>query len=272
MIGDQLRRLREARGLSREAAAQTVHLPELTLTRLELGRALLLPHEITSLLRLYQVDDSLRAAFLSLAERTGSMASWSAFREVVPSWFEMYLGLEQLATSIRTYQSTFVPGLFQTADYAREVIRCGTPMISDDEIDQRVQLRMARQQAVIGPNPPTIWAVIDEEAVRRQVGDRKIMRAQVRRLIELADIPGVTIHLMPFNVGGYAATAQPFTIFRLPHREIRTVVYLERHIGATYLDALDDVEAYKVLMTSIGADALRWPDTRAFLTSLAGSI
>jgi transcriptional regulator with XRE-family HTH domain len=270
MVGDHLRRLREARGLSRRAAAEALRRSELDLTRLELGRARFLAQEIASLLRVYQVEDPRTVeTYLGLARNGGAMQDWAGFHQVVPSWFEMYLGLERLATDIRTYQTHYVPGIFQTEEYAREVIRGGTPLIAADELERRVELRLARQDVLTAPDAPEIWAVIDEGVLHRPAVNRRIMHTQLRRLLEIAELPNVTLQLMPFNVGGYAASTEPFTLFRLPHQEIRGVVYLEHPTGATYLDAPADVEPYRMLMAGIGTDAMRAPACVRRLTELA---
>jgi hypothetical protein len=174
---------------------------------------------------------------------------------LLPSWFETYLGLEQSATVIRTYQAQFIPGLLQTADYARAVIRLVHDHEPPEEIDRRVELRMRRQQILDRPNPPTVWVVIDESALRRPIGGVPVMRAQIEHLITATKRPHVTLQLLPYDVGGHAAAGGPFTIVRFPEADLPDVVYLEQLTSALYLDKRPDLDRYKAVMEQISVQA-----------------
>jgi len=268
MLGAELRRLREERGLSRLAAARAIHAPESTITRLELGRAVADHETVDVLLTLYDVEDPrAREAYLTILEHGNAPGWWREYRAALPSWFEAYVGLEQSATHIRTYQARFVPALFQTRAYARAVTRFGK-LDEDPEIEQWVELRMARQALLDQDDPPKVWVVLDEALLRRPVGSRAVMREQIDRLLEYAERPNVTLLILPFNVGGHGAGAGSFTVLRLAHRDVRELVYLEQLTTSVYLDDREDVEGYKRVLDRMAADALSAQETKAMLRQL----
>ncbi|MGH8966206.1 MAG: helix-turn-helix domain-containing protein, partial [Actinomycetes bacterium] len=183
-LGSKLRRLREASGITREAAGYAIRGSSAKISRLELGRTGFKERDVTDLLTLYGVtDEHERDVSLALARQANAPGWWREYGDVLPSWFETYLGLEQAASVIRTYEPQFVPGLLQTEDCARAVIGLGHPSGSGEEIERRVGLRMRRQEVLTKPGAPTLWAVLDEAALWR-LGRRSMMRAQVRHLIE----------------------------------------------------------------------------------------
>lgn len=268
MLGAELRRLRENRGISRLAAARSIHAPESMITRLELGRAVGDHETVTSLLTLYGVDDArAREAYLTILEHGSAPGWWREYRAALPAWFEAYVGLEQSATHIRTYQARFVPGLFQTRAYAEAVTRFGR--IDDDpEIERWVELRMARQALLDRDDPPKVWVVLDEALLRRPVGSAAVMHEQINRLLEYAERPNVTLLILPFNVGGHGAGAGSFTVLRLAHRDVRELVYLEQLTTSVYLDDREDVEGYKRVLDRMSADALSAAETRSMLREM----
>ncbi len=255
-LGGQLRRLRQDRGITPETAADTIRASHAKISRLERGRVSFKERDIADLLTLYGVTDpDEREAFLSLARQANSPGWWHQYSDLLPNWFETYLGLEQSAAVIRTYQAQFVPGLLQTADYARAVIRLVHDHEPQEEIDRRVELRMRRQQILDQPNPPTVWVVIDESALRRPIGGVPVMRAQIEHLITATKRPNVTLQLLPYDVGGHAAAGGPFTIVRFPEADLPDVVYLEQLTSALYLDKRPDLDRYKAVMEQISVQA-----------------
>jgi hypothetical protein len=167
---------------------------------------------------------------------------------VLPSWFEAYVGLEEAATQMRSYQVQFIFGLLQTPDYARAVIRLDHPAASSREIDRRVSLRLARQMLLTRPDPPNIWVVLDEAVLRRPLGGAQIMRGQLRHLLEMAERPTVTIQVIPFLAGGHAAAGGPFTILRFAEDDLPDIVYLEQLTSALYLDKQETIDSYLMVM------------------------
>jgi hypothetical protein len=249
LLGAHLRRLREARGVSREDAGWEIRASESKISRMELGRVGFKERDVADLLSLYGVDDEdERARLLTLARGTNAPGWWHRYGDVLPNWFQSYLGLEATATLIRTYEVQFVPGLLQTRDYARSVVLLGHSRAHPEEIERRVGLRIARQQLLTRPDPPQLWAVVDEAALRRSVAGPAVMRAQIEALIEATKLPNVRLQVVPFRVGGHAAAGGAFTILRFPDEDLPDVVYVEQLTSALYLDKRDDVDHYAAAM------------------------
>jgi transcriptional regulator with XRE-family HTH domain len=264
LLGAQLRRLREARGISREQAGHAIRGSGSKLSRLELGRVSFKARDVADLLTLYGVtDESERAELLAMVRDANRPGWWHRYGDILSGGFEAYVGLEEAATRVRTYEVQVVPGLMQTEDYARALIHSARPETSAEEADRRVELLVARQQLLTRANPPRIWAVVDEAALRRPVGGPAVMRAQLQHLIELTALPQVTLQVMPFRSGGHAAVRGPFTILRFEGAELPDVVYVEQLTSALYLDKRDDLDRYSATMESLcrqaeaGADAVR---------------
>ncbi len=256
VLGVHLRRLRERSRISREAAGESIRASHAKISRLELGRVGCKQRDLDDLLTLYGVEDERdRAVFLALANQASSPGWWHQYNDVLPSWFEVYVGLEQSASIIRTFQVQFVPGLLQAEGYAREVVKLGCPNLETREIERRVALRMSRQDFLVQPDAPSLWAVVDEAAVRRVLGSGKVMRQQLQRLIELTEQRNITIQVVPFDVGGHVAGGGPFSILRFPEPDLPDVVYLEQLRSALYLDKSQDVDAYRAVMDRLCAQA-----------------
>jgi transcriptional regulator with XRE-family HTH domain len=256
LLGSQLRRLREQRGVSRQDAGYVIRASESKISRLELGRVSFKERDVADLLSLYGVaDEAEREALLGLAREANAPGWWHRYADVLPGWFQTYVGLEEAAGLIRTYELQFVPGLIQSEEYARAVYRLGNADASEDEIEQRVSLRMQRQQRLTGPSPPRVWAVLDEAALRRPIGGTEVMRGQLAYLIEVSKLPNVTVQVMPFKFGGHAAEGGAFTILRFPEPDLPDVVYVETLTGALYLDKRDDVDTYMQAMERLAVDS-----------------
>jgi transcriptional regulator with XRE-family HTH domain len=256
VIGTQLRRWREDNGISREAAGEHIRASHAKISRLELGRVGFKERDLIDLLDLYGItDEQEREEFLDLAKRANARGWWHQHGAVLPSWFEMYLGLEQAAKVIRTYQVQFVPGLLQCEEYARGVIVVGHQSDSADEIERRVHLRMTRQKMLTEPGAPQLWAVLDEAALSRPFGPRHVMRAQLEHLLEIMDLPNVTVQVLPFRFGSHAAAGGAFTILRFAESDLPDIVYLEQLNSAVYLDKRSDVEDYLSVMERVSVRA-----------------
>lgn len=267
-LGTQLRRLREASGITREAAGHAIRASHAKISRLELGRVGFKQRDVADLLTLYGItDEQEREAFLALARQANAPGWWHQYSGLLPHWFEMYLGLEQASSVIRTYEPQLVPGLLQTEECARTVIRLGYPSESADDIERRVALRMRRQELLTQPGAPNLWAVVDEAALWR-LGGRSVMRGQIQHLIELAELPNVTLQAVPFYSGGHAAAGGPFTILRFAEPDLPDIVYLEQLTSALYLDKSQDVDHYLVVMDRLCVQAKSPSKTSRFLASL----
>lgn len=256
VLGTQLRRLREKAGITREAAGHAIRGSHAKISRLELGRVSCKERDVADLLTLYDVtDEELRADFLKLARRTSSPGWWHQYGDVLPGWFETHLGLEEAASVIRTYEVQFVPGLLQTAEYARAVAQLGHPRSTPEEIERRVELRIQRQKLLTLPDAPRIWAVIDEASLRRPLGGPEVMADQLRHLLEMAELPNITLQIAPFSLGGLAAAGGPITILRFLEPDLPDIVYLEQLTSALYLDKRDDVDHYLAVMDRLSAQS-----------------
>jgi transcriptional regulator with XRE-family HTH domain len=269
----QLRRLREARGITREVAGEAIRASHAKISRLELGRVGFKARDVADLLTLYGVTDAQeRDAFLTLVRRANEPGWWRQYGDVLSSWFETYLGLEQASSVIRTYEVQFVPGLLQTEDCARAVIQLCQLHGSAEEVDRRVALRMARQTFLTQPGAPDYWAVIDEAVLRRPLGSRQALRAQIHHLIEMAQLPNITIQVVPFHAGGHAAAGGPFTILRFDEPDLPDIVYLEQLTSAVYLDKKRETDNYLVVMNLLCVEAESPADTTNFLKQILTEI
>ncbi len=257
MLGSQLRRLREAGGVSREEAGYSIRASESKISRMELGRVGFKERDVADLLTLYGVvGDGERGALLAMVGEANAATWWHGYGDVVPSWFQNYLGLEEAASQIRSYEVQFVHGLLQTADYARAVIRLGNASAGPEEIERRVEVRIRRQELLTGDRAPRLLAVVDEAALRRPWGGAEVMGAQIDRLVQLAELPNVDLRVMPLRVGGNRAEGGAFSMLSFPEPELPDVVYLEQFTSALYLDKADQVGAYGRAMDRLAADSL----------------
>ena len=265
LVGARLRRLRTEMGLTREEAAEAIRASEWKIHRLENGQVGFKDRDIVDLLRLYQVTDPEEVAeFVTLAREANSPGWWRHYGDLLPSWFRTYVDLEAAAALIRTYEGQFVPGLLQTDDYMRAVVRGAHLEDNSEEVGRRVRLRMARQTLLTREQPPRLWAVIDEAALRRPVGGREVMRGQLERLLEASKLPNVTLQVLPFAAGAHAAMVGSFSILRFGDQELPDVVYLEHLTSASYLSKTDEVDRYLHVMESICVRAAA-PDRTAEL-------
>src|SRR6266702_2843175 len=269
LVGIQLHRLREAAGISPDQAAYEIRASRSKISRMENGLVRFKERDVTHLLTLYGVtDERTRNGLVTLTRQANAPGWWSKYGDVMADWFEAYLGLETAASVIRTFELQFVHGLFQTEAYARAVTLLGHTAAPAEEIDRRVSLRLKRQDLLTSPEPPQVWSVIDEAALRRPVGGRAVMRAQLNRLIEVAELPQVTIQVVPFGRGGHAAASGSFTILRFAEHELPDVVYIEQLTSALYLEKHEDVDHYMEVMNHLSAQALTPARTARFLTEI----
>lgn len=270
LIGAQLRRFREAAGLTPAQAGDQIRASRSKISRMETGHVGFKPRDIADLLALYGVTgEPARSRYLTLARQASQPGWWSRYGDVLPGWFEHYLGLESASAAIRGFEVQFVPGLFQTADYARAVTRLGHPAAPGAEVERRVALRLARQGVLARPEPPRIWSVMDEAVVRRPVGGPAVMRAQLRHLAEVAGSPQLTLQVVPFARGGHAGASGSFAILRFAERDLPDVVYVEQLTSALYLEQRADVEHYLAVMDKLSGEALTPDDTVRFIERTA---
>lgn len=273
LLGIQLHRFREAAGISPEQAGYEIRASRSKISRMENGRVRFKERDVTDLLTLYGITDTkTHASMVALVRQANAPGWWSKYGDVMADWFEGYLGLEMAASVIRTFELQFVHGLFQTEDYARAVTLLGHTAAPADEIDRRVTMRIKRQDLLTGPDPSQVWAVIDEGALRRPVGGPAVMRAQLKRLTEVAELRHVTVQVVPFSRGGHAAAGGSFTVLRFGEPDVPDVVYIEQLTSALYLDKREDVEHYLEVMNQLSTEALTPVQSANFITELIREI
>jgi Domain of unknown function (DUF5753)/Helix-turn-helix domain len=270
LLGSQLRHLREAAGATPDRAGYEIRASRSKISRMETGRVGFKTRDVEDLLTFYGVtDEQARSRLLDLAGQSKRMDWWTSYSDVLPGWFENYLGLESVCSTMRTFEIQFVHGLFQTEDYARAVTRLGLGPASPAETERRVGLRVRRQDLLTRATPPKIWSVMDEAVLRRPVGGAAVMRGQLRHLIEAAKAPEVTLQVVPFAQGGHAGASGSFTILRFDELRLPDVVYIEQLTGAVYLEQRSDVEHYLAVMDQLSAEALPPAASARFIEQVA---
>lgn len=269
LLGSQLRRLREARGITREAAGYAIRASESKISRMELGRVSFKSRDVEDLLTMYGVtEEGERNALLSLAHQANVAGWWHSYTDVLPHWFPTYVGLEGSASVIRSYEVQFVHGLLQTEAYAHAVVSRGMKDGGDADVDRRVALRLERQKYLVSENAPDFQVVLDEAALRRPYGDREVMRGQLQHLIDMSERPNVRLQIMPFSFGGHAGESGAFTILSFPQSDLSDVVYMEQLSSALYLDKPEDVAQYDKALTELQEDCPGPDESRDLLRGL----
>ena len=268
LLGAQLRRLRETAGVTRDDAGYHIRASGSKISRLELGRVSFKERDVSDLLDLYHVSGEQKDQLVQLTREANATPWWQKYREVVPDWFQVYVGLEEAATLIRVYEVQFVPGLLQTEEYARAVVMQGSPGLSPDEVDNRVNVRLGRQRLFGKENAPRLWAIVDEAALRRPMGGRDVLAGQVKRLMEAVSEPNITLQVMPFKYGGHGAEGGAFTIMRFPEADLPDMVYMEYLTGAHYIDKPEEVEVYAAVMERLSVAGTSPEKTRDILADI----
>ncbi|PJE97981.1 transcriptional regulator [Streptomyces carminius] len=268
VLGLRLRDLRERAGKSFDEAAAVLSVTTSTVRRMEKAEVGLRPLYVKALLESYGVGKEEADSFLALVEKANRPGWWHRFRSVLPDWFSLYVSLESEASLIRSYEPHCVPGLLQTEDYARALLRTGFPAADEEELDRRVALRMGRQQLLAKPGAPRLWMVLDEQVLRRPVGNAAVMRAQIDRLIEESAKPNVSLQVMPFEAGPHPGMFGPFQLFRFSYPELPDVVYSESLTGAVYIDERPEVTTYLEALDRMVTQAVPVQETERVLRGL----
>ncbi|MFF8446764.1 helix-turn-helix domain-containing protein [Streptomyces leeuwenhoekii] len=259
LVGVQLAGFREDAGLSQEQAARRLGFSPAKLSRIESGKGRKPPAEkdVRALLELYGTDPYEVSVLLKLLQRAGEPGWWQRYdKRLMPEWFERLVGLQEAAVTIRTFEIQYVPGLLQTADYARAVVERGLPNASAGEVQRRVELRMRRTQLLSRADAPQLWAVIDESVLLRILGSHEVMREQLAHLIAMAALPNVTLQIVPLNVTNASAPAIPVTYLRFGGLDLPDVVYLEHIRSANFLEDRDETEEYRLVLDRLADEAL----------------
>ena len=243
-LAAELRSLRTSSGLTRDEIVERTGINVATLYRIEHARVRPQTRTLRTLLDLYGVEGAHQDELIALLRDAG----------------------------VWNYESLYVPGLVQTEDYARAVIRGGFPSASRDEIERRVQVRMERQDVLRGDRPLELWGIVDEAALRRLVGGREVMRGQLRHLLEAAELPQVTLQVIPFSAGAHAGMPGSFAFMQFAEAAIPDVVYIDSMAGELFLEEESDVRRYKLVFDHLRAVADSPDAARSLITGLVAQI
>lgn len=271
VLGTQLRRLREAAEITRAEAADSIRGSESKISRIELAKVSVKERDIVDLLKCYGVDEQHREPFLEMTRESNQPGWWNRYSDLMPDWFQDFVGLEESAARIQTFELQFVPGLLQVEDYARAIASRGRPELADEDVHRRVALRMRRQKLLNRPDAPRLWAVIDESVLHRPIGGLGVMRAQLDHLLEMTKRPTITLQVVPYRLSGYAAEGS-FSMLRFAEPELPNLVYVEHLAGALHLDKPDEIEKYGRVFDRLTVDAETPEGSRQLLRKMRASI
>jgi transcriptional regulator with XRE-family HTH domain len=256
-LGSELRKLRDAVGLKLEEVASELGVAPSTLSRIETGKAPTKSAYLNQMLEMYGVaEPAQRQVLVDMAREGHRKGWWAAFDDVLPSGFDIFVGLEAETTGIRSYENSVVHGLLQTADYARAVLRELQPRHTSDQVERQVDLRMARQRRLEDEPALDLWVIHDEAVIRRAVGGPSVMRQQLGRLLEVADVPGMTLQVLPFANGAHAGLRGPFNILEFADRVDSRVAHVESVGGFLYLEKDREVRSCADAFDRLRASAL----------------
>ncbi len=268
LLGTQLRRLRESRGISAQEAARAIRGSESKISRIELGRNAIREIDVLDLLTYYGVGAVEREQLLSLAEQANRPGWWHRYNDILPDWFQSYVGMEEAATSIRIYEPQFIPGLLQTQQYTAAVLAvCDVPV---SEAERHVILRKERQRRFT-EGRLKLWVIIEETALRRPMGSKKILHDQLRYLLSLCTKRNLTLQVIPSGTAGHAVP-NGFTILRFSEPDLPDVAYLEHLTSALYFDKKADVDRYLLGMERLSILSAKPSETPGILTTIIGQL
>jgi transcriptional regulator with XRE-family HTH domain len=256
-LAAELRRLREEADLTIDDVAERLEWSTAKISRIENARVSVMPRDVRFLLRTYGFDESDTGfeVLLTLARESRQRGWWQQYGEAIPDWFQVFVGLEAEAATIWGYDAEFVPGILQTEEYARAVHRAQLVNASSEEIDRLVRVRMERQELLKSDDAPELWLVLNEAVIRRVVGGRDVMRAQLERLVEASSLPNVTLQIVPFSAGAHPAMDGTFKLLTFPEPNDPHIVYIEYHTGSLYLEKPQEVERFRAAFNHLRATA-----------------
>ncbi|MEV8335718.1 helix-turn-helix domain-containing protein [Streptomyces niveus] len=267
-LGQELRRLRELKGMTAEEVAERLLVSQSKISRLENGRRSISQRDVRDLCGVYEVEDNrIVESLMQMAKDSRQQGWWHAFGDIP---YSVYIGLETDAASLRVYEPQVVPGLLQTRGYAEALITGALPETSPSDVEKRVSVRVRRQERVNAPEQPLrLWAVIDESALRRVVGGKELMCEQLEFLVELSQLPHVTVQVLPFEMGAHPGISGHYAILEFPDATDSSVVYIEGVTSDLYLEKANDVQKYSVMYEHLRAQALNADQTREFISDIA---
>lgn len=267
-LAAELRRLRKERGLTREQIAERIGCAPVTITRIETGQSGARVGEVALMLEVYDVTGDEREALLQVAKDARKRGWWHQYSSTMPTWFQVYVGLEGEAASVQDYQSEVVPGILQTEAYARATYLAEAVVPPEEEISRQIKLRMERQERLLGAEiAPDMWFVLNEAAIRRQVGGGVTMRDQLDLLLQVSHRSNVTLQILPFTAGAHPAMQGGFTILGFPEPADPSTVYVEYRQGSLYLEKPDELDTYVLIFNHLRAQASGREESRRLITA-----
>jgi transcriptional regulator with XRE-family HTH domain len=264
----ELRRLREESGLTIERVAEALECSESKVSRVETAQVSATPRDVRDMLELYGVAGTQRDVLVQMAREARQKGWWHKYRDYHADQAS-YVGLEVAANSIRVYEALLVPGLLQIAEYSRAVIRALNPGATPEELARRVELRLARPPILHEENPPSLWAILDEAVLHRLIGGPGVMREQLNHLVEQAQLPNVTLQVLPYTAGAHSGLDGAFDILGFDEPGDPDVVHVENFTSQLYLERPDEVRRYSLIFDLLRASALGPDDSVAFVIELA---
>jgi transcriptional regulator with XRE-family HTH domain len=267
MLGTQLRKLRDQRGISAKEAAKAIRASESKISRIELGRNAIREIDVLDLLTLYGVGPAEREQLLNLAEQSSRPGWWHRYSDILPDWFQAYIGMEEDAHQVRVYEPQLVPGLLQTEEYASAVLGlCDFPL---GEADRHLLVRKERQRRFTDGDL-RLWAIVDEAALRRPVAGYD---AQIRQLTSLQSLIGTTkVTLQIISESTPHATPGAFSVLRFGQHDLPDIAYVENLAGAIYIDKQSDVDRYQLAMERLCVVACQPRETKQRLEMIIASL
>ncbi|MGH3156994.1 MAG: helix-turn-helix domain-containing protein [Streptosporangiaceae bacterium] len=268
-LAAELRSLRAASELTREEVVERTGINAATMYRIEHARVRPQTRTLRTLLDLYGVEKEQQAELVTLLRDARERGWLHAYQSELPEQYTTYIGFEGEAESTWDYESLYIPGLLQTQDYARAVIRGGFPTATRDEIERRVEVRMARQEVLRGDNPLKLWGIVDEAALRRRVGEPAVMRAQLRHLMEASELPNVTFQVIPFDAGAHPGMPGSFIVLQFTEVAIPDVIYIDSMAGDLFLEEDSDVRRFKLIFEHLRAVSASPGASRLLVAAIA---
>lgn len=267
-LGQELRRLRELKGMTAEEVAERLLVSQSKISRLENGRRSISQRDVRDLCGVYEVEDQrIVDSLMEMARDSRQQGWWHTFGDIP---YSVYIGLETDAESLRVYEPQLVTGLLQTRAYAEALVQGALPETSTAEIEKRVQVRMRRQERITAENNPLrLWVVLDEAALKRVVGSKLVMREQLDHLIEMSQLPHVTVQVLPFEVGAHPGLNGQYAILEFADAADSSVVYIEGVTSDLYLEKAQDVQKYAVMYEHLRAQSLNVEQSRQFIAKVA---
>ena len=262
----ELRRLREAAKLTCEEVAEQLECSASKISRVETGRVSVSPRDVRDMLEIYGVPELQRDPLVQLARESRQKGWWHAYADSLQPHVATYLGMESAASDIRIYEVNLIPGLLQTEEYARAVLTAGAVSSPRADVERQVALEMERQRLAM--TSPNVWAVLDEAALRRQVGGPEVMRVQLEYLRELGGLRNVRLQIIPFGGGAHPAMGRPFIILAFGEEADPDVVYLRNLTGALWVENVEEVDRYNVFFNHLQATALSFENSAALMTAV----